>query len=51
VDPNAELTVGEGEVRVTISRFSLSHDTFQSADSLGLVDEPWIDSVGRTPGL
>jgi hypothetical protein len=32
VDPNAELTVGEGEVRVTISRFSLSHDTFQSAD-------------------
>ena len=33
LDPNAELTVGEGEVRVTIPRFSLSHDRFQSADS------------------
>jgi hypothetical protein len=33
VDPNAELTVGEGEVRVTIRRFSLSHDAFQSVDS------------------
>jgi hypothetical protein len=33
LDPNAELTVGEGEVRVTIPRFSLSDDTFQSADS------------------
>ena len=33
LDPNAELTVGEGEVRVTIPRFSLSHDTFQAADS------------------
>jgi Family of unknown function (DUF6081) len=33
LDPNAELAVGEGEVRVTIPRFSLSHDTFQSADS------------------
>ena len=33
LDPNAELTVGEGEVRVTIPRFSLSHDTFQPADS------------------
>jgi hypothetical protein len=32
-DPNAELAVGEGEVRVTIPRFSLSHDSFQSADS------------------
>ncbi len=32
-DRNAELTVGEGEVRVTIPRFSLSHDKFQAADS------------------
>jgi Family of unknown function (DUF6081) len=34
LDPNAELAVGEGEVRVTIPRFSLSHDTFQSVDSV-----------------
>jgi uncharacterized protein DUF6081 len=33
LDPGAELAVGEGEVRVTIPRFSLSHDTFQAADS------------------
>jgi hypothetical protein len=33
LDPNAELAVGEGEVRVTIPRFSLSDDTFQPADS------------------
>ncbi|HEY7431976.1 MAG TPA: DUF6081 family protein [Streptosporangiaceae bacterium] len=33
VDPNTELAVGDGEVRVTIPRFSLSHDTFQPADS------------------
>jgi hypothetical protein len=33
LDPNAELAVGEGEVRVTIPRFSLSHHRFQSADS------------------
>ncbi|MFI0446427.1 DUF6081 family protein [Actinomadura sp. 6N118] len=33
VDPNAEVTVSEGEVRVTIPRFSASHDTFQPADS------------------
>lgn len=33
VDPNAEVAVGDGEVRVTIPRFSLSHDTFQPADS------------------
>jgi Family of unknown function (DUF6081) len=33
LDPNAELAVGDGEVRVTIPRFSLSHDTFQAADS------------------
>jgi hypothetical protein len=33
LDPNAKVAVGEGEVRVTIPRFSLSHDTFQSADS------------------
>ena len=32
-DPNAELAVGEGEVRVTIPRFSLSHDRFQAVDS------------------
>jgi Family of unknown function (DUF6081) len=32
-DPNAELAVGEGEVRVAIPRFSLSHDEFQAADS------------------
>jgi hypothetical protein len=33
LDPNAELAVGEGQVRVTIPRFSLSHDSFQAADS------------------
>ena len=33
LDPNAELAVGEGELRVTIRRFSLLHDTFQAADS------------------
>jgi Family of unknown function (DUF6081) len=33
LDPNAELAVGKGEVHVTIPRFSLSHDTFQPADS------------------
>jgi hypothetical protein len=33
LDPNAELAVGQGEVRVKIPRFSLSHDTFQTADS------------------
>jgi hypothetical protein len=33
LDPNAELAVSEGEVRVTIPRFSMSHDTFQPADS------------------
>ena len=33
LDPNAELAVGEGEVRVAIPRFSLSHDSFQAADS------------------
>ena len=33
LDPNAELAVGEGEVRVTIPRFSLSHDAFQAVDS------------------
>jgi hypothetical protein len=33
LDPNAELAVGGGEVRVTIPRFSLSHDDFQAADS------------------
>ena len=34
LDPNAELTVGEGEVRVRIPRFSLSHDEFQAVDSV-----------------
>jgi hypothetical protein len=33
-DPNAEQAVGDGEVRVTIPRFSLSDDTYQSADSV-----------------
>lgn len=33
LDPNAELAVGKEEVRVTIPRFSLSNDSFQSADS------------------
>jgi Family of unknown function (DUF6081) len=33
LDPNAELAVGNGEVQVTIPRFSLAHDTFQAADS------------------
>ena len=37
MDPNAEVTVGEGQVRVTIPRFSLSHDTAQSGDSLKYV--------------
>jgi hypothetical protein len=34
LDPNAEVAVGEGEVRVTISRFSLSSDALQSVDSV-----------------
>jgi hypothetical protein len=34
LDPNAELAVDEGEVRVTIPRFSVSHDTLQSLDSV-----------------
>jgi hypothetical protein len=33
LDPDAELAVGDGEARVTIPRFSLSHHTFQAADS------------------
>ena len=33
LDPNAELAVADGEVRVTIPRFSLSHDQFQAVDS------------------
>lgn len=33
LDLHAELGVGEGEVRVRIPRFSLSHDTFQPVDS------------------
>jgi hypothetical protein len=34
LDPNAELTVGQGEVGVTIPRFSLTHDTYDSAKYL-----------------
>ena len=34
LDPNAELAVGDGEVRVRIPRFSLSDDTFQAVDSV-----------------
>jgi hypothetical protein len=34
LDPNAELAVRDGEVRVTIPRFSLSDDNFQAADSV-----------------
>lgn len=34
LDPNAQLTVAHGAVRVTIPRFSASHDTFQSVDSV-----------------
>ena len=33
LDPNAKLTIDDGEVRVAIPRFSLSHDELQSADS------------------
>jgi hypothetical protein len=33
LDPGAELSVGEGEVRVTIPRFSLAHDRLQLVDS------------------
>ena len=33
VDPNTEVAVGDGEWRVTIPRFSLADDKFQSADS------------------
>ncbi|HEY7267648.1 MAG TPA: DUF6081 family protein [Solirubrobacterales bacterium] len=33
LDPNAEVTVGEGEVRVRIPRFSLAHGELQSVDS------------------
>jgi Family of unknown function (DUF6081) len=33
LDSSAEVAVSEGEVRVTIPSFSLSHDEFQPADS------------------
>jgi hypothetical protein len=33
LDPNAEVAVGDGEVQVTIPRFSVAHDSFQPADS------------------
>jgi hypothetical protein len=34
LDPNAEMTVADGELRVRIPRFTLSHDTFQPADNV-----------------
>jgi hypothetical protein len=34
VDPDAEVAVADGEVRVTIPRFSLAHDELQAADSV-----------------
>jgi hypothetical protein len=34
LDPNAELTVGQGEVQVRIPRFSLTHDTYDGAKYL-----------------
>lgn len=34
LDPNAEVVVGDGELRVRIPRFSLSDDTHQSVDSV-----------------
>jgi len=34
LDPNTEMAVGDGEVRVTIPRFSIAHDEFQAADSV-----------------
>jgi hypothetical protein len=43
LDPDAELAVGEGEVRVTIPRFSLSHDRSQAADSAKYL----VSSTGR----
>ena len=43
LDPNAELAVGEGEVRVTIPRFSLSHDSFQAVDLA-------VKNIGGDPG-
>ena len=45
LDPNAELAVGEGEVRVTIPRFSLSHHRFQFVDSPKYL----VYSTGRWP--
>jgi hypothetical protein len=33
VDPATELAAGDGELRVTIARFSLSHDELQAVDS------------------
>jgi hypothetical protein len=33
VDRNAEVAVGDGELRVTIPRFSMADDSFQAADS------------------
>src|SRR4051794_22340134 len=33
-DPNAEVVVSDGEVRVTMARFTVSHDSFQAVDSV-----------------
>jgi Family of unknown function (DUF6081) len=65
LDPNAELAVGNGEVRVTIPRFSLSHDTYDSPKylifSTGQFELPpdrpatfaadlAVDNIGGDPG-
>jgi Family of unknown function (DUF6081) len=34
LDPHAAVAVGDGEVRVTIPRFAVSHDAFQAVDSV-----------------
>ncbi|MFL5849103.1 MAG: DUF6081 family protein, partial [Solirubrobacteraceae bacterium] len=34
LEPDAQLAVGGGEVRVTIPRFAVAHDAFQAADSV-----------------
>jgi hypothetical protein len=40
LDPNAELAVGEGEVRVTIPRFSLAHSAKYVISSTGQFELP-----------
>jgi hypothetical protein len=49
LDPNAALVVGDGELRVTIPRFSLSHDTFQAADSPKYLVFSRAGSICRRP--